>query len=156
MSKSDVERWSDDLAKYMEIAESTNVEDFDSVWDSILKKIVVAGVLSKDAHNLKAIDDTYFRIFNEEIQNIDTHLNSWKKMTKGISWEKFRQFVDGLFRSEVYILSMSINNHIIMLISLVAEKSKEEGEIAVLGEKLRQIVAEQEKAMREKMKTYVV
>jgi len=164
LSQSDIERWTDDLNSYMEVSKSMKIDDDASLWDTAIKKSVWAKVLAKDAYNLKAIDDVYLSALTEAIQTIDTNLNYVQKLkTMYVPEEsepKLKKVVSEIlnlvFWLEIRIANISMNDHVLMLISVVEKKLGEIKEVVEQGEKLRKILEEQDRASKEKMKTYLV
>ena len=151
VSTPDIERWAEDAKKYEKISKSANLKDPTVVLGVLLKKIVLASVLSKDAYDLHAIDDLYLEFFDIEIGDIDDAFKNFMEILSTIESAKQlpKSVLDKVFGWEIRTLLIRLNNQILMLNSLVNKKLREEEQIVKQGEKLKEILEEEQKSVKE-------
>jgi len=134
MSESDVERWSEDLDTFTKATELMKIDDDASIWDTLMKKIILAKVLGKDAYNLKAIDDLYLKALYQAIDTIEMDANFYKDLPAGMPEGEIKAFIGIISARENLHAHNWLNSYVMMLISLVVNKLAEKTEISMQGE----------------------
>lgn len=158
MSSSNVERWRKDLDSYKNVKVPEIDDDIRSVVDGVTERLSWLRVLSRDTYGLNAIDDSYLTGVEETIQTIDEELKSIRSLSEytRMPESEFTRTLDIGLRRELLLMRVFMNNTVIQLISLVQKKLADNQEIKMQGAKLKEILAEQDKISKERMRSYVV
>lgn len=146
-------RWSSTMKELVKILEFEDIADRESLWDSLMKRVVWIKSLARDTLDLEAIDEGYFNALCEQIDTITWSLvymkhTVAKKLLQGDS-------VDRVLGSYILTMLMLVNDALSMLLALVIRKLADRVELIEQGEKLKQLIQAQDKVSRERMKSYV-
>ena len=153
MSSSNVERWRKDLDSYVKVKiYDIHSNDLSSVVEGAAEKIAWLRVVSRDAYGLNAIDDSYLAGVEETTQIVDEMLKSIRELPESSS----SKILDMTLKREVNLLIIFMNITVIQLISLVQKKLADNEKITMQGVKLKEILAEQDKESKERIRSYVV